>query len=113
MKRYSTSIFITKDRLSVNALQSLLQDCQAEFFEIEKSSTTFQKKPGKFKAFANNVKRVLDERDIEQHPATLEGLGRRIDTALSVVGRYGNSPLYSRQILSYSHETRHHQHRES
>lgn len=87
VKRYSTSLSVTKDGLCIDVLQSLLQECQAELAEIQKTTATFQKKPSKFKSVSKNVKWVLDEPKIKQHYELLEGLGRRIDTALSVAGR--------------------------
>lgn len=87
VKRYSTSLSVTKDGLSIDVLQSLLQECQAELAEIQKTTATFQKKPSKFKSVSKNVKWVLDEPKIKQHYELLEGLERRIDTALSVAGR--------------------------
>ena len=90
VKSYSTSLSVTKDGMSINTLQSLLQECQTELVGIQKTVTTFQKKPNKFKNIANNLKWVHDEDTVEAHYRSLERLGRRFDTALSLTGRYGS-----------------------
>ena len=89
-KSYSTSLSVMKDGMSINTLQSLLQECQTELVKIQKTVTTFQGKPNKFKNIANNLKWVHDEKTVEAHYRSLERLGRRVDTALSLTGRYGS-----------------------
>lgn len=87
-KSYSTSLSVTKDNMSINTLQSLLQECQTELVRLQNTVTSFQKKPNKFKNIANNLKWVRDEKTVEAHYRSLERLGRRVDTALSLTGRY-------------------------
>ena len=89
-KSYSTSLSVTKDGMSINTLQSLLQECQTELVRVQKTVTTFQRKPNKFNNIANNLKWVHDEKTVEAHYRSLERLGRRVDTALSLTGRYGS-----------------------
>ena len=89
-KSYSTSLSVTNDGMSINTLQSLLQECQTELFMIQKTVNTFQKKPNRFKNIANNLKWVQYEETVEAHHQSLERLGRRVDTALSLTGRYGS-----------------------
>ena len=89
-KSYSTSLSVTNDGMSINTLQSLLQECQTELVSIQNTVITFQKKPNRFKNIANNIKWVHDEEKVEAHYRSLERLGRRVDTALSLTGRYGS-----------------------
>ena len=89
-KSYGTALPVTNDGMSIDTLQSLLQECQAELVRLQSTVTTFQKKSNRFKNIANNLKWVHDEKTVEAHYRSLERLGRRVDTALSLTGRYGS-----------------------
>lgn len=91
VRRYSTSLSVVDNGLSIAALQSLLQDCKTELDEVEKATAPFRKDSGSWKDAAKRIKWVVEMREIDLHCQVVDEMGRRIDVALSVVGRYGYS----------------------
>ena len=91
LKRYSTSLIVTEDGLSIDSVQSVLQECQTELESVQKSAAIFKPDPSKLKNAAARFKWVFDEPRIKQHCQTIEQLRQHLNTGLSVLGQYVKS----------------------
>lgn len=102
VKRYSTSLSVAQNGVSIATVQSLLQDCKTELDEVEKATAPFRKDLGSWKDAAKRIKWVVEMREIDRHRQVVDELGRRIGVALSVVGRYEYSAIDAIYIDLYS-----------
>ena len=91
LQRYSTSLLVTEDVLSIDSVQSVLQECQTELESVQKTAVTFERQPRKFKNAAARLRWVVDEGKIKQHCQTIEQLRQHINTGLSVLSQYVES----------------------
>ncbi|KAK0512874.1 hypothetical protein JMJ35_004891 [Cladonia borealis] len=85
LQRYSTSLLVTEDGLSINSVQSVLQECQTELESVQKIAASFEKQPSKLKNTTTRFRWVVDERKIKQHCQTIEQLRQHLNTGLSVL----------------------------
>ncbi len=88
LQRYSTSLIVSEDGLSIDSVQSVLQECQTELGQVQKIFATFKDQPGKLKNAAARFRWVVDEPKIKQHCQTVEQLRQHINTELSVLSQY-------------------------
>ena len=91
LQRYSTSLTVSEDGLSIDSVQSVLQKCQTELESVQKTAVTFERQPRKFKNAAARLRWVVDEGKIKQHCQTIEQLRQHINTGLSVLSQYVES----------------------
>lgn len=91
LQRYSTSRLVTDDGLSIDSVQSVLQECQTELESVQKTAATFEKQPSKFKNTTARLRWVVDEGKIKQHCQTIEQLTQHLNTGLSVLSQYVES----------------------
>lgn len=87
LRRYSTSLFVTEDGLSIDSVQSALQECQRELESVQKTAATFETQPSKLKNTTARFRWVVDERIIKQHCQTIEQLRGHVNTGLSVLSQ--------------------------
>ena len=87
LQRYSTSLLVTEDGLSIDSVQSVLQKCQAELESVQKSAATFKPDPSKLKNAAARFKWVFDEPKFKQHCQNIEQLRRDVDIRLSLLSQ--------------------------
>ena len=91
LQSYSTSLIITKDGLSIDSVQSVLQECERELESVQKTAATFEKQPSKLKNTTARIRWVVDEHKIKQHCQTIEQLRRHLNTGFSVLSQYVES----------------------
>ena len=91
LQRYSTSLLVTEDGLSIDSVRSVLQECQTELESVQKTAATFETQPSKLKNTTARFRWVIDERKIKQHCQTIEQLRQHVNTGLSVLSQYVES----------------------
>ena len=91
LQRYSTSLLVTEDGLSIDSVQSVLQECQAELESVQKLTATFEKQTSKVKNTTARFRWVVDERKIKQHCQMIEQLRQHLNTGLSLLSQYVES----------------------
>ena len=91
LQRYSTSLLVTEDGMSIDSVQSVLQECQTELERVQKTATTLETQPSKLKNTTARFRWVVDERKIKQHCQTIEQLRQHLNTGLSVLSQYVES----------------------
>ena len=87
LQRYSTSLLVSEDGLSIDSVRSVLQQCKTELESVQRTTTTFEKQSSKFKNAAARFKWGFDEPKIKQHCQTIEQLRRDVDTELSLLSQ--------------------------
>ncbi len=88
LQRYSASLLVSEDGLSINSVQSVLQKCQRELESVQKTAATFKPDPSKLKNAAARFRWVFDEPKVKQHCQTIEQLRQDVDTGLSLLSQY-------------------------
>ena len=91
LQRYSTSLLVTEDGLSIDSVQSVLRECQTELESVQKTAATFETQPSRLKNTTARFRWVVDERKIKQHCQTIEQLRQHLNTGLSVLSQYVKS----------------------
>ena len=103
LQRYSTSLLVTEDGLSIDSVQSVLQECQRELESVQKTAATFEKQPNKLKNTTARFRWVVDKRKIKQHCQTIEQLREHVNTGLSVLSQYVESGIEDLVCTDTSH----------
>ena len=90
-QRYLISASVLEDGLSLQSTQSILQACKDELADLEVIAQKFQQRSGKLNDLRTHVRWGLDEKRIERHCDAVGELSDRLNTALSILGRYSTS----------------------
>ena len=88
LQRYSTSLLVTEDGLSIDSVQSVLKECQTELESVQRTTASFKPGSNRFRNAAARFAWVVDESKVKQHCQTIEQLRQHIDTGLSVLSQY-------------------------
>ena len=91
VQRYSTSLLVSEDGLSIDTVRTVLQKCRTELQHVQKIAATSKRQPSKLKNAAARVGWVFDERIVEQHRQMIEQLRQHINTELVVLSQYVES----------------------